>query len=142
MNESDFFLGYIEALFFTECHEFHTIDNWDEEENVTDRRGIGGGDIPHDAYVGDFDEDTLATLREECEKFQEENKELLTVAYNHLGYTEEQAGRDFWLTRNRHGVGYWDREELKGGLGAALTEAAEKYGELNAFWMDNKIYVY
>jgi hypothetical protein len=21
----------------------------------------------------------------------------------------EQAGIDFWLTRNRHGAGYWDR---------------------------------
>ena len=142
MRDSDFFLGYIEALFFTECHPSHAVDEWDEVKNVVERLSIGDGNIPFDAYPEDFDEDTLTTLREECEKFQEENKELLTVACNHLNYSEKQAGRDFWLTRNRHGAGYWDREELKGELGAALTKATEKYRELNAFWHENKIYVY
>ena len=26
----------------------------------------------------------------------------------------EQAGHDFWFTRNRHGTGFWDRPELYG----------------------------
>lgn len=141
MNDSEFFFGYIEALFFTESHESHNIDDWDEEENVAYRREVGGGNIPHDSYIGDLDEDTLTDIREECEKFQEENKELLVFAHNHLDYDDRQAGRDFWFTRNRHGVGYWDRDELKGGVGAALTEAAQAYGEVDVFWQDNKIYV-
>lgn len=31
-----------------------------------------------------------------------------------LGYDgrEDRFGHDFWLTRNRHGVGFWDRSEL------------------------------
>lgn len=39
-----------------------------------------------------------------------------------------QVGHDFWLTRNHHGAGFWDR-----GLGAAgerLTKAASVYGEV------------
>lgn len=43
----------------------------------------------------------------------------------------EQAGHDLWLTRNRHGVGFWDR-----GLGEAgdrLTRAAHVYGSVDLF---------
>ena len=43
--------------------------------------------------------------------------------------TPEQAGHDFWLTRNGHGAGYWDRPEIYGDCYAALlTKAAEFYG--------------
>ena len=28
------------------------------------------------------------------------------------GYRDDQFGHDFWLTRNGHGTGYWDRGEL------------------------------
>jgi hypothetical protein len=37
-------------------------------------------------------------------------------------YGAERFGHDFWLTRNNHGVGFWDREELKAnGVGEELT---------------------
>jgi hypothetical protein len=39
----------------------------------------------------------------------------------------EQAGHDFWLTRNRHGAGFWDRG--LGELGERLTAMAHPYGE-------------
>jgi hypothetical protein len=39
----------------------------------------------------------------------------------------EQIGIDFWLTRNHHGAGFWDRG--LGDLGDALTEIAHFYGE-------------
>lgn len=38
-----------------------------------------------------------------------------------------QHGHDFWLTRNGHGVGFWDRGY--GAAGKRLTEAAHAYGE-------------
>lgn len=40
----------------------------------------------------------------------------------------ERAGHDFWLTRNGHGAGFWDRG--LGDLGDRLTEAAKVYGEV------------
>lgn len=39
---------------------------------------------------------------------------------------EEQFGHDFWLTRNRHGAGFWDRG--LGELGKTLTSFAHFYG--------------
>lgn len=31
-----------------------------------------------------------------------------------LSGLEAQAGHDFWLTRNGHGTGFWDRPEIYG----------------------------
>lgn len=41
------------------------------------------------------------------------------------GSPESYAGHDFWLTRNGHGAGFWDRG--LGDLGERLTEAAKAY---------------
>jgi hypothetical protein len=37
-----------------------------------------------------------------------------------------QIGHDFWLTRNGHGAGFWDRG--LGDLGDKLTDAAHSFG--------------
>lgn len=48
-----------------------------------------------------------------------------------------QAGHDFWLTRNRHGAGYWDRG--LGNLGKRLTESAHGYGEVCVYWHGGQV---
>lgn len=49
-------------------------------------------------------------------------------------YDETQAGRDYWFTRNGHGVGFWDREQLRvDDIGAQLTKASE-YKEAHPFF--------
>lgn len=50
-------------------------------------------------------------------------------------YTAEQLGHDFLLTRNGHGVGFWDRG--LGDLGQQLTAAAQSYGSIHAFINDD-----
>ena len=50
-------------------------------------------------------------------------------------YAESINGHDFWLTRNRHGAGFWDR-----GLefvGINLTDAAHAWGEFNLYVGDD-----
>jgi hypothetical protein len=39
---------------------------------------------------------------------------------------EHRAGHDFWLTRQGHGTGFWDRG--LGDLGGRLTEDAKSFG--------------
>jgi hypothetical protein len=43
-----------------------------------------------------------------------------------------QAGHDFWLTRNRHGVGFWDRGDLYGKFAQKFTDLAHSFGEVQA----------
>ncbi len=45
-------------------------------------------------------------------------------------------GHDFWLTRNGHGAGFWDRG--LGERGARLTAACKPYGEVNLYLTDDR----
>lgn len=49
--------------------------------------------------------------------------------------TIARHGHDFWLTRNRHGAGFWDRGY--GDIGEYLSDAAKVYGESNLYVGDD-----
>lgn len=105
--------GYIEAAFFTECNDLYDSDEWESDQAQEDiREGRCGGEIPRDSSVSDLAPETLARITADCAAFQAAAADLLNQAYEETAYSPEQAGRDFWLTRNGHGVGFWDREEL------------------------------
>lgn len=83
---------------------------------------------------------TLASMTEDCKNFQETYKRELANAYKVPGYTEAQAGHDFWLTRNGHGAGFWDRG--LGKLGERLTQAAKLEGGCDLYVGDDgKVYL-
>jgi hypothetical protein len=83
--------GYWEALFFTNSGES------DDELN-----GLSFADVSKEAWD---------RALSDCLAFQATHAVLLSEAYER-DYTPEQAGRDYWFTRNGHGVGFWDRSEL------------------------------
>ena len=47
----------------------------------------------------------------------------------------DQVGHDFWLTRNGHGAGFWDRPEIYGGEenAEALSNSARSFGNRDIF---------
>lgn len=52
----------------------------------------------------------------------------------------DQAGHDFWLTRNRHGAGFWERAAPHSREHRAcerLTKASHAYGEMHLILDDN-----
>lgn len=52
----------------------------------------------------------------------------------------DNIGHDFWLTRNGHGAGFWDRN-YPGEMGDILTELSEQYGNIDpVIGDDGKIY--
>lgn len=48
----------------------------------------------------------------------------------------ECAGHDFWLTRNGHGAGFWDRG--LGELGDRLTKASKTFGGVDLYLGDDE----
>lgn len=86
--------GYVEAMFFTNC------DCGSEDEFIANRLGVER--LTHES---------VAAIAADCADFQETAAPLLEMAYS-CGYDEEQAGADFWFTRQGHGVGFWDRDVL------------------------------
>ena len=74
-------------------------------------------------------------LIKDCDIFQLKAGELLE------DWPLDQAGHDFWLTRNGHGAGFWDGD-WKDSAGASLTEIAKSFGECNLYDYRRKIHVY
>lgn len=84
----------------------------------------------------DIHSDSLERATKDCERFiAENNTDLCSVA------NEEQNGHDFWLTRNRHGAGFWDRgydQEVSD----RLTSSAHTFGECYLYVGDDgKLYL-
>jgi len=83
-------------------------------------------DAPNDE--GDLDTEALESLTSDAHEFYESNEADLRAST----LTMERAGHDFWLTRNRHGAGFWDEKSRGKEADAALdrlTEASHAYGE-------------
>lgn len=93
---------------------------------------------PMDSHYGadDLTPEAREQMAEDCRQFVSSNRELLSAAEDvDPIYGADRAGHDFWLTRNGHGAGFWDR-----GLGATgdrLTEAANAYGSADLYVDDS-----
>ena len=70
---------------------------------------------------------SITNARKDIKLFVDTNKKLLEQS----GLSDEQIGHDFWLTRNGHGAGFWDREIGK--VGDKLTNACKKFTTINLF---------
>ena len=73
----------------------------------------GGQPMDSNYSESDIAPETLAEMTGDCERFCSENAALLESACERPGYNMARAGHDFWLTRNGHGAGFWDRSELE-----------------------------
>lgn len=107
---------------------------WSSNDESTEQ---GGEPFDRNYSEADLAPETLAKMTEECERFERENAENLALVPGPKGNwsAEEQSGHDFWLTRNRHGAGFWDRGY--GAIDEALTDAAQGFGEVSLYLGDD-----
>lgn len=125
-NTTGFVQGYIT------CALWSTNDNSDPET---------GGE-PLDANYGpdDIAPETMVEITADCAAFMFANREALRVYLNERGVSPDYAGHDFWLTRNGHGTGFWDRTYTPGAFRdacMALTDASKVYGEFDLYVGDD-----
>lgn len=122
----EFFLAYVEAALYI------STDNSDES---------GGEPLDRNYDRDDIAPDTLTKMRADCQKFWDENEHLLTIDHFKGSMPVTHGGTDFWMTRNRHGSGFWDGEWFEP-AGKVLTDAAHKFGECDLYvGDDDKIHV-
>lgn len=132
--------GYIEALFFT-----------NEEELTTERAERPWLLKPDCAAAPGFSDlapETLARIIADCAEFQASD---VWRDFDHARATAEepptadddQAGRDFWFTRNGVGVGFWSRDdEVYHAFADDLDKVAEAFGNADAYLGDDgKVYL-
>ena len=142
-NFQEFFKAYLICALWSSSD---TIEEGEEPIN-----------LDNDYDIDDIDIKCKKELESEARPFYEANKQYfdyetktcLDRFYKHGIAHEEtntydkyaQAGHDFWLTRNGHGTGFWDKNELSKENRDILTEACKKYPEINLYiGDDNKIY--
>ena len=99
------------------------------------------GREPIKEFLKQKKEETMAQIEADCQRFQTENEADLQKAYKLYKIAgnwtvEEQAGHDFWLTRNGEGAGFWDRG--LGDVGEDLTKACRKYKSCYLYIGDDK----
>lgn len=81
--------------------------------------------------IEDIHPDTIKKMESDVNDFLEKIQEIDTS-----DWSEDQLGHDFWLTRNSHGAGFWDR-----GLenGDELTEIAKQFREVELYVGDDNL---
>lgn len=96
-----------------------------------------GEPMDRDHDLSDLAPETLAHAIEDCRSFQETFGYLYAEGSPRSCYSpDEQAGHDFWLTRNHHGAGFWDGDWPEPAA-TILTDAAHSYREMNLYVGDD-----
>lgn len=118
-NSTAFTKAYVEAIFFTESKvlEYKTIQ--------------------------DFSVDAMKKIVNDCKDFINKcNQNKIDIRSSELMSgkspeysSEELAGYDFWLTRNRYDATFWDHDWKKP-YQSKLTTLAQSFGELSVFISD------
>ncbi len=125
---------------------------WASTDNADDS---GGAPLDDVKYADRLTRGAREQMRIDCAEWIRENAALLAelaAAADDAGYGSHPdcrsrggvadwvgaAGHDFWLTRNHHGCGFWDRG--LGELGDRLTAAAHGAGETSLYVAKGWIY--
>ena len=115
-----FFYAYIEAALWS------TNDESDPSDGVP---------LDSNYSFDDLDPESEKKMRANCDAFYVANANDI-----YLG-GDDQAGHDFWLSRNGHGVGFDDRDCYgSDGQRERLQDAARKCGEVYLYVENEKVY--
>lgn len=110
------------------------LDHWDADNEpvchaCSERESNNEPPAEANYSRADIAKETGRQMEADCLKFFDEN-------YEDIKGELHQAGHDFWLTRNHHGTGFWDRGHPDE-LGDRLTAAAEKFGDFSLYVGDD-----
>lgn len=89
-----------------------------------------GESLCSDYDLDDLDDATRLRMQADCACFLADVWEELSHVYMEAG----RVGHAFWLTRNRHGAGFWDRD--LGVFGERLTKKAQAHGSYELYVAD------
>ena len=97
----------------------------------------GGDPMDSNYSIQDIAPEAVEKIKVDCAKFQAENAADIEQGYAGPNYTvTERAGHDFWLTRHRHGAGFWDGDWPEA-VGERLTVASHKFKEADFYIGDD-----
>lgn len=107
--------------------EKHPMPIWPEFVDAYLEAALWTNELDKDHSVDDFAQEAVDQAVKDANDFIRSNQKDLDEASS----DRARHGHDFWLTRNRHGAGFWDRGY--GVFGDMLTDAAHAYGEVDVY---------
>jgi hypothetical protein len=136
--------GYIDAALWTEEDilkdqlseiDFNEDDEDDEIEKIIQLHNSLNRKPIDNFTREDIDDNSLIDAYADIKKFVElAGKEPFEYALEELGL--ERIGHDIWLTRNRHGAGFFDHS-FDDDIELSLMNAAQKLGEKSLYVGDD-----
>lgn len=87
--------------------------------------------LDRDHSASDIATPTLRKMAADCLRFQR----VARADLNEADISSAEAGHCFWLSRNGHGTGFWDRD--LGAVGDRLHAKAKRFGEFNLYVGDD-----
>ena len=141
--------GYIEAAMWTltvswfECADCNCRpDEWTEMCPECSGKVREHTDSADHLGLQDIAAETIAKAVEDCEAFQTTYRHALDRASRVSGRDDDSHGHDFWLTRNGHGAGFWDRG-YPAELSKVLTQGSKSFGSCDWYIGDDgNVYQY
>lgn len=116
--------AYLEAAIWT---------GQDNDSNSLDHAGYTVDDVAPASLSK-----AMADCAEFLRKVSEADRNAYTSAMARPTWSGlAHMGHDFWLTRNGHGAGFWDRE--LGALGDRLTALAKTFGQTDIYLGDDEL---
>jgi len=91
-----------------------------------------GEPLDNNYDASDLAPETLEQMREDVSAFL---GSIEDEGWDVSAWTPEQVGHDFWLTRNGHGAGFWDRGQ--GEMGDRLTDLSKPFGGFDLYVGDD-----
>jgi hypothetical protein len=134
--------GYVDCALWSESIGEDFAAQWQHEREPD--REASAPDVSLDSFgftADDIDSEAMDNMREDVRAFLADESIADALAFWSREHGDEAIGHDFWLTRNRHGAGFWDRHWREGDSGVAhgkaLTDAAHPYGETHLYVGDD-----
>jgi hypothetical protein len=144
-----FITGYVETALWSSSIEEDFARFWAAKtgENFAPDTSMQRFGFEPDAIT----DEAMRSIAEDCEQFLDAERADIDAYCEQLGEWHgsdsvrgadarysglEQAGGDFWLSRNGHGAGFWDRG--LGELGERLTRAARAWGSSDLYLTDDE----
>lgn len=115
--------GYIECALWSSSDALSHLEDA-QEYSLDEYVAEGNGELTKEARQ---------QMEDDCKDFWQSNHAMLIASE----LEDSQIGHDFWLTRNGHGAGFWDRG-LPEDIGNALTVASKVYSSADLYIGDDK----
>lgn len=91
-----------------------------------------------------FSQEAIERIQVDCVRFQDAANPLIGAfkretdgsILNSINLSKNRVAHDFWLTRNRHGAGFWDGDYPEP-LAKQLTDLAHSFDECDIYVGDD-----